>query len=138
METVLIERSLEERCRDIEVAIPEVAVKSREAIKETQRLVRSNEEHLRNLREKRKVLRKFGADTEVAKISKMIQKELRKSSRERCRAQIGHLLSQFRDLKQITNIRSNGKRQHITSMTNSAGEIVDDKKRDGGCVLGFF
>ena len=65
---------------------------------------------------------------EIANISKDIQKELRKSMRAHCRERIGQIIADFKGLRHIADMRSNGKRNNIACMRNEAGEKVEDKQ----------
>eukprot|EP00973_Karenia_brevis_P065014 9028089-Karenia_brevis.AAC.1 len=56
-------------------------------------------------------------------VSKDLQKLFKRESRQRQRSKIKNILSEFKGLKQIGKIRSNGRRAHVCSMYNGSGEL---------------
>ena len=63
-----------------------------------------------------------------ARISKRIQRLLRKQMRLQRTTKIDKILSQFSGLKHVTGIRNNGKRNHCCSVLSAAGEVVVDQQ----------
>lgn len=58
-----------------------------------------------------------GKQNEIAEVSKLLQRGLRKNIWAKCRQQIHKMLEDFKDLKFIADVWSGGKRHQLTKMT---------------------
>ena len=67
-------------------------------------------------------------NSEVAKLSKQIQREFRKSIRKKHKTSIAEKSNQFKDLRSIAGIWSNGKRQLMASILDENGQLRHDQK----------
>jgi hypothetical protein len=74
----------------------------------------------------------------LSQVSKDLQKELRKARREMGRTVIGRLLDEFKDLKRVANVRSGGKKHHLTTMRRSNGDVVDEKQEMVDIFADFY
>ena len=65
---------------------------------------------------------------EVARISKLIQKDFRKLVRKKQQNAIEEKLNDFKDLRSIVGIRNNGKRRLMATIRDLEGHIRHDQK----------
>eukprot|EP00973_Karenia_brevis_P077947 10829180-Karenia_brevis.AAC.1 len=61
---------------------------------------------------------------ERCKLSKLIQKELCKQTREWQEENIGKIVKHFKGLKHIARIRHNGKTKRIRAMRTNSGQLM--------------
>ena len=73
----------------------------------------------------RRAARGRGDNAEVVKISKRIQKEVRRATEQKKRAKIDQILSGFKGLRYIADIRNNGKRKQLSSIVDIRGGATD-------------
>ena len=64
---------------------------------------------------------------ERAALSKRIQKEMKAFILARKRAKIDRILTQFRGLKHIANIKANGKHSYLGGVLNKEGKLQNDR-----------
>ena len=123
--------TLEARCNQIETVLADIAAKCSQALGQDASGNTELQRRLRVLISTRREQREIGTTEScknVSDISKQIQKELRKSARERMHARIKQALQEFKNLKSISSIRSNGKKHFLRNVRNSAGNLVEDRQ----------
>ena len=73
-----------------------------------------------------------------AELSKQINKSIRKDLRKRHNQLIGDIIEEFKGLKRIGQIRSNGKRNQISSIRGTDGSTVYDKQDIANVFAEFY
>ena len=119
---------LEERCRDIEHVLLQIA--NAEQARPDERTGEGEEQRrkLHELIEQRKCARLAGERIHARETSKHIQREIRAIARTRKKTRIGAILEEFRGLREIANIRGDKKKNKIGSMRNENGEVMTDRQ----------
>ena len=64
-----------------------------------------------------------GDKPRVCELSKMIRKELRVATKTQKRGQVDNILTEFRGLRFIAGVRSNGRRQQLSSILDDTGKL---------------
>ena len=120
-EDVWRDMPLTEKCN----AIDDLLVKIANDCKETAQAVRSmkfaEQSRAQQLMDQRRYARKNGDKQEVALISKMLQKDLRRFRKDLKRQEIGRILEEFKGLRHISGIRQQGRRHQLTSVVDAGG-----------------
>ena len=129
---------LQERLQDMSVSLNEKLTALESVVSETAKLCRHVDEELKSPSASRDPLiqqfideRKIVPHRETklrAEIGKKLQKLFRQELQKHKHEKINSILTEFRDLKRVANVRSNGRRQRIASMYNKSGELVDDQQ----------
>lgn len=121
-----IRKDAEQKCKAIEELLLSAADLQREI--EERAPAEDDREHLRGLIQERKAARRIGARANIKEVSKLIRRELRAVDRARKTAKICKILTEFKDIKNITNIRCNGKKQLTGSSQSRDGEVKPDSR----------
>ena len=133
-------QSLDTRCAQVELMISKTAAEHQKITELASRHRIELSCRAKDAIKERRELRKCkGTNTaRIASISKEIQHELTKSMRRRCRERISEILSNFKDLKSIASIRSNGKSQFISSVKDSHGQAKHSRQDIADVFADFY
>jgi hypothetical protein len=93
---------------------------------------------LNDLIRQRKQTRSVGDKVSEKKVAKLIQKEMAAITKARREARIDKLLTQFRDLKYISLVKSNGKHALIGGMIGSDGQLRSDRQQIADVFADFY
>ena len=125
-------QTIEAKCSLLEKAVRETALQCK---KVDCQLPKPHvlSDHLQQLLQTRRQLAMEGifsaAETsEMAKLSKHIQKEFRKTIRKKHQDAIAEKVNNFKDLRSIAGIQSNGKRRLMASILDESGQVRHDQK----------
>ena len=131
---------MQKRCEGIEAAVRQAVQHCERAGTARAALSRKINGEIKELMEKRRAakLKNVPHKQDIKDIQKQIQKHVRKDFRIKCRERIRQVLRDFSDLKQITGIRSGGKKQHLMTMTNEKGDTVSGREEIADVFATFY
>ena len=90
------------------------------------------------LRAARKQARAHNRKLEATQISKEINKIIRSMSRQRQKVKINKILKDFRGLKYIKSVKSNGKKHQIAAMRDKTGKVVTSRTDIANVFADFY
>ena len=76
--------------------------------------------------------------SEVARISKEINKVVRAITRRRQKERIDTILQEFRGLKDIKSIKGNSKKRLMINMRSSSGKVVTSRVESANVFADFY
>ena len=109
-------QSLQSRCEQIEKALLDAAKNSETRMQLGAELVTEDQNTLKTLLRERQCAARNSPDR--TRLSKCIQKEVRRRKRENRRNQISKMLEKFKQLKRIPRIKTREKNKFINQMTD--------------------
>ena len=129
-------QSLEKKCQDIEQILLEIG---KQCMKETDAPKdKEDKEKLRELIQKRRRALKEQDKNEVKVTSKAIQKEMKAIKRARRTAKITEVLTEYKDLRRLQHIKSDGKVKCIGSMIDKNGVEKSEHEDVANVFADFF
>ena len=117
------EMALKEKCAAVEHALLETAEKCRAADTTTRDNGRDYFGTAKTLMQERRRAREQREKCRTTELSKLIQKEVRRATQTRKRAQVDRILTEFKGLRFIADVRNNGKRQELSSIFDADGSL---------------
>ena len=113
--------SIDERCKDIEATLTQVAEACRAKAEETGQQKQEATQALKGLIVERREARRRGDAKAVGECSKKIQREATRSLRKKKRERVAKILSEFKGLGHIADARNNGVRNKLGSVKDCSG-----------------
>ncbi len=124
-QTAWLTAKIDEKCGVIESMLVDMAQRHGLAVEEEKQPT-TREKRLTSLIQERRQEKSMGYYNSVALTSKKIQKEVRAVARARAPAKIDKILTEFRGLKLIAEIKNDGMKQGIGKMKMKSGEYTTD------------
>ena len=129
-------RSLQKQCEHIEKTLLQAAESSEDRTTYESQLGDEAEGNLRAMIRDRQNAGHGSPDR--TRLSKCIQKEIRRMKRERRRQQIAETLENFRRLKRIPRIKTRERKKFIHQMTDKNGDTQSERKRIADIFAEFY
>ena len=126
-----VERTIQDRCKSIEDALATVAERCKKAEADVSEESRKGpSERLKEMIRERRGARASGAASreKVAELSKQIQRQVRRELRERKREKIAAILTEFRGLKHIADVRAHGVKRKLGCVVDRSGKLQSGRE----------
>ena len=135
LNNISLELDLDKRCNQIEQSLIEAARLSQASVTHMSDFPVVSNESIKILIKDRKAA---ATATERAKLSKQIQKAIRKNRRQDQQIKIGNIIEEFRGLNRIAMVKARGRRDMITHMIDKAGNTKHERQSIANVFADFY